>query len=186
MSTARPARRSLIRPPDDPNDAFWLAQTYFFTSQFSRAEKLLTRPFPNAPPFEPPAAAANGHGAPESAPPPFVFGQPAANAKGKARDAPGPLGMGIALSLGLGANLEPTAPLAHGRLPVGPSAMLDAAEEDVGRLVDMSVACRYLAAQCQMRQGKWTDAMEMLGEANPFRELGECGAVVGRWWLMCL
>ena len=36
-------------------------------------------------------------------------------------------------------------------------------------LVDLSVACRYLAAQCQVRQGKWAEATEMLGEANPFR-----------------
>lgn len=55
------------------------------------------------------------------------------------------------------------------------------------RLVDLSVACRYLAAQCsvcdtsmlcpcfalknaiQVRLGKWDDALEMLGEVNPFR-----------------
>ncbi|TFY72287.1 hypothetical protein EVG20_g720 [Dentipellis fragilis] len=30
---------------NDPNDAFWLAQTYFMTHQYSRAERLLTRPF---------------------------------------------------------------------------------------------------------------------------------------------
>lgn len=36
--------------PDDPNDAFWLAQTYFLTHQYSRAERLLTRPFPIKPP----------------------------------------------------------------------------------------------------------------------------------------
>ena len=50
--------------------------------------------------------------------------------------------------------------------------MIDVAvqyQRGVSRLVDMSVACRYLAAQCQMRQGKWRDALEMLGEANPFR-----------------
>ncbi|KAF8322575.1 TPR-like protein [Clavulina sp. PMI_390] len=37
------------------------------------------------------------------------------------------------------------------------------------RLVDLSVACRYLAAQCSVRLGKWDDALEMLGETNPFR-----------------
>ena len=25
-------------------------------------------------------------------------------------------------------------------------------------MVDMSVACRYLCAQCQVRQGKWNEA----------------------------
>ena len=56
--------------------------------------------------------------------------------------------------------------------------MIDVAievEEGVSRLVDMSVACRYLAAQCQMRQGKWNDALEMLGESNPFRNAAQEG-----------
>ena len=48
----------------------------------------------------------------------------------------------------------------------------------VSRLVDMSVACRYLAAQCQMRQGKWHDALEMLGEANPFRGSANSGPAI--------
>ena len=56
---------------------------------------------------------------------------------------------------------------------MGPGEMIDVAiqyeEGGVSRLVDMSVACRYLAAQCQMRQGKWSDALEMLGESNPFK-----------------
>ena len=32
---------------DDKNDAFWLAQIYFMTQQYSRSEQLLTRPFPD-------------------------------------------------------------------------------------------------------------------------------------------
>ena len=51
-------------------------------------------------------------------------------------------------------------------------------QQGVSRLVDMSVACRYLAAQCQMRQGKWTDATEMLGEANPFKGSGKSGPAI--------
>lgn len=50
--------------------------------------------------------------------------------------------------------------------------------QNVSRLVDMSVACRYLAAQCQVRQGKWTEATEMLGEANPFRGSANSGPAV--------
>lgn len=64
------------------------------------------------------------------------------------------------------------------RLPIGPSEQIDVAtrfQDGVSRLVDMSVACRYLCAQCQVRQGKWNEATEMLGEANPFRELGRGG-----------
>ncbi|KAF8339828.1 uncharacterized protein EI90DRAFT_3037909 [Cantharellus anzutake] len=37
------------------------------------------------------------------------------------------------------------------------------------RLVDLSAPCRYLAAQCSVRLGKWDEALEMLGEVNPFR-----------------
>ncbi|EIN10021.1 TPR-like protein [Punctularia strigosozonata HHB-11173 SS5] len=225
---------------NDPNDAFWLAQTYFFTNQYSRAEKLLTRPFPAGPPNLPPKPhpsvfgqspqrlpdekvagpsnqyqhqSANG---PSAAP--FVFGAQvnhpsafhaaaqAGGGKGKAPAVapapnPAPPGLGVAIEIGLGNNLglNPTASLpinlgtglsiGNGRLPVGPSAMIDVAaernvnvdgvqglgdsEDEVSRLVDMSVACRYLAAQCQVRQGKWAEATEMLGEANPFRDLDD-------------
>jgi anaphase-promoting complex subunit 6 len=98
------------------------------THRYSRAERLLTRPFPTRPPAVP------------------------FDVKGKAR--------------------EPALPP---RLPVGPAAMVDVAaeqQEGVSRLVDMSVVCRYLAAQCLVRQGKWAEATEMLGEANPFRNSG--------------
>ena len=65
------------------------------------------------------------------------------------------------------------------RIPMsGSGEMINLATEyqdGVSRLVDMSVACRYLAAQCQMRQGKWADATEMLGEANPFRGSSNSG-----------
>ncbi|KAG0152511.1 hypothetical protein CROQUDRAFT_55876 [Cronartium quercuum f. sp. fusiforme G11] len=37
------------------------------------------------------------------------------------------------------------------------------------RMTDYSTACRYLAAQCMIRQGKWEAAMEMVGDENPFR-----------------
>lgn len=88
------------------------------------------------------------------------------DAKGKGRELPMMFGAA-----------NPPPPVA--RLPVGgPGEMIAVAAESqdgVSRLVDMSVACRYLAAQCQVRQGKWTEAMEMLGEANPFRESGKSG-----------
>ncbi|KAK8854947.1 hypothetical protein IAR55_003686 [Kwoniella newhampshirensis] len=40
------------------------------------------------------------------------------------------------------------------------------------RLVDESLACRYLAAQCLVHQEKYHEALELLGESNPFRETG--------------
>ncbi|KAH9945212.1 TPR-like protein [Epithele typhae] len=139
---------------NDPNDAFWLAQTFFLKHEYSRAERLLTRPFPTTPPRTGPLAA-------QPLPPSFA---PPASAKGKGREMPPPPlpGLGPAAAH----------PSRTQRLPVGPGEMVDVAvqfEDGVSRLVDMSVACRYLAAQCQMRQGKWSDALEMLGESNPFR-----------------
>ncbi|KAF8150604.1 cell division control protein 16 [Crassisporium funariophilum] len=133
---------------NDPNDAFWLAQTYFMTHQYSRAERLLTRPFPTTPPKRPqsPRPAMNGHGS---------------QYKGKGREQDV-------------SQLMATMP----RLPMGPGGMIEVSEDmqdRVSRLVDMSVACRYLAAQCQVRQGNWAEATEMLGEANPFRDSGQSG-----------
>ncbi|KAG6833379.1 hypothetical protein H0H87_007996 [Tephrocybe sp. NHM501043] len=136
---------------NDPNDAFWLAQTYFMTHQYSRAERLLTRPFSTSPPkraSSPPPA--NGH----------LF--PDVKGKGREQDVPPPL-------------------TSLPRLPMGPGAMIEVPEEEqdrVSRLVDMSVACRYLAAQCQVRQGNWAEATEMLGEANPFRDSGRSGPAI--------
>ncbi|CCM03084.1 uncharacterized protein FIBRA_05204 [Fibroporia radiculosa] len=139
---------------NDPNDAFWLAQTYFLTHQYSRAERLLTRPFPTSPPQSAHVRPllSNGH---------FPL---ATDMKGKGKESLFPM-------------IPMTAPVID-RLPVGPSEMVDVAvqyDEGISRLVDMSVACRYLAAQCQVRQGKWTEATEMLGEANPFRTSGKSG-----------
>ncbi|KAI0349743.1 TPR-like protein [Trametes cingulata] len=147
---------------NDPNDAFWLAQTYFLKHEYSRAERLLTRPFPTSPPRTGPLASASR---PAFQPP---FAPAAANAKGKGREMPPPATGGPSDELAPGVQ----------RLPMGPGEMIDVAiqfEDGVSRLVDMSVACRYLAAQCQMRQGKWSDALEMLGESNPFRNSGKGG-----------
>ncbi|THH16661.1 hypothetical protein EW146_g4012 [Bondarzewia mesenterica] len=146
---------------NDPNDAFWLAQTYFMTHQYSRAERLLTRPFKSKPPFRGPPSqllpqpSTNGFGSPSdksTAVPHLTTGIPFPDLKGKGREEP--------------------------RIPMGPTAMIDVAaeqQEGVSRLVDMSVVCRYLAAQCLVRQGKWAEATEMLGEANPFRNTGRSG-----------
>ncbi|TDL19901.1 TPR-like protein [Rickenella mellea] len=157
---------------NDPNDAFWLAQIYFLTHQYSRAERLLTRPFPLP---ENPHPATNGHAHPLvnftsiAHPTPFMSTNPsmASLDKGKGKQPASGLPMH---------NLDPTH--TRSRLPMGPGAMIDLAADNleaVSKLVDMSVACRYLAAQCQVRQGKWTDATEMLGEANPFRGSGKSG-----------
>lgn len=53
----------------------------------------------------------------------------------------------------------------------GNIAMME--EEGLSQLVDMSLTCRYLAARCQYQLGKWSDAIELLGKENPFRQSGE-------------
>ena len=124
--------------------------------QYSRAERLLTRPFPTSPPTLPLATSMsiNGNDNP--------FAAPDFKGKGRAPDQylPDPMSL-------------------NKRIPMsGSGEMINLATEyqdGVSRLVDMSVACRYLAAQCQMRQGKWADATEMLGEANPFRGSNNSG-----------
>lgn len=137
---------------DDPNDAFWLAQTYFTTHQYSRAERLLTRPFPAVTAIRPDGANESNH---------------SMEVLSGIRDiSHGPKGKGK----------EPdTHEISTSRLPMGPAGLIKLSEDaqpKVSRLVDISVACRYLAAQCQVRQGNWSDALEMLGEVNPFRHSG--------------
>mgnify|MGYP001594660578 CR=1 FL=1 len=48
------------------------------------------------------------------------------------------------------------------RAPPAASSSLAAAT----RLTDLSIVCRYLAAQCQVRLGKWDDALEMVGRGG--------------------
>jgi anaphase-promoting complex subunit 6 len=98
------------------------------TNQYSRAERLLTRPFPTEPPKRQssPIPPTNGHLS-------HLF--PSAKGKGREQDPPQPTVMSMP------------------RLPMGPAGMIEVPEEmqeRVSRLVDMSVACRYLAAQCQV------------------------------------
>ncbi|EPQ54226.1 TPR-like protein, partial [Gloeophyllum trabeum ATCC 11539] len=144
---------------EDPNDAFWLAQVYFMGDQFSRAETLLTRPFPVRP------DEGGAHGRPAmgnhpyplqdfNTPYPHPFHASAANLKGKGKEK------------------EHMGPVVPGRLPAGMIDVTAQGRSNVSRLVDMSVACRYLAAQCQVEQGKWQAAIEMLGESNPFKSAG--------------
>ena len=142
------------------------------THQYGRSERLLTRPFqapddtPSSSPVRPSYLDTNGHSIPQSNTFPkipvstrftYIYQD-----KGKGKEAMNPIA--AATSSGFG-----------GRLPMGAGARFDLAADNitgVSRLVDMSVACRYLAAQCLVRQGKGADATEMLGEHNPFRGSG--------------
>ncbi|KAJ2914496.1 hypothetical protein MD484_g5905, partial [Candolleomyces efflorescens] len=165
---------------NDPNDAFWLAQTYFMTHQYARAHRLLTRPFPvsptnksspnsNASPSKNPnntttstSGGPNGNSSMHMHTGTQLFPSTPFDTKGKSRESLNPLAM-------------------PSRLPVGAAGLVDVPEtllEQTSRLVDMSLACRYLAAQCMVRSGKWTEAMELIGEANPFRGSAKSGPTV--------
>jgi anaphase-promoting complex subunit 6 len=100
--------------------------------QFSRAERLLTRPFPLGPPkTTKPILSMNGS-----------MSQPPLSGKGKGKEKETPL----------------SNPMTMPRLPMDAAAMISIPEDinaDVTRLVDVSVACRYLAAQCQVRTGTY-------------------------------
>jgi len=97
------------------------------THQYSRAERLLTRPFPTSSSKipQPSGPSSNGH---------LPNFQPTTKGKGREYDA---------------SQLMLSMP----RLPMGPGGLIELPEEmqdKVSRLVDMSVACRYLAALCQV------------------------------------
>ncbi|KAI8445811.1 hypothetical protein BY996DRAFT_4649408 [Phakopsora pachyrhizi] len=113
----------------DPNDAFWLAQVYFLTGQFFRAEKILT----------------------------------------------GVKKLSI-VTTSSECNHQPIVEQNLGSMPILPRQPTQTVEQQIQsdssdsiRMTDYSTACRYLAAQCMIRQGKWDEALEMVGEENPFR-----------------
>ncbi|KAH8822920.1 cell division control protein 16 [Flagelloscypha sp. PMI_526] len=137
----------LLTLTNDQNDAFWLAQIYFWSNQFARAERLLTRPFSLLPPV---SARIPGDD--------IDLGLPV-NGISKVQSEPKPLTPYIS------------------RLPMGAGGLIEVPEElqeTTSRLVDMSLSCRYLCAQCQMQQGHWDNALEMLGESNAFADSGSC------------
>lgn len=117
------------------------------THQYSRAERLLTRPFSTTPPKRPstPPPATNGHLS-------HIF----QSSKGKGREQDLPLSV-----------------VTMPRLPIGPGGMIDVPEElqeRVSRLVDMSVACRYLAAQCQVSYLNYVSEVALISP-GPTRKL---------------
>lgn len=123
----------------DRNDAFWLAQIHFLSTQYSRALRILIHPLrpPNPPSGDPPGSSGG------------------ASAKGKERartyeddeDE-------IEIELGVDEQERREREIITGE---GGIVGEELWEEDGGaggkkgkRLVDLSLACRYLAAQCQV------------------------------------
>jgi anaphase-promoting complex subunit 6 len=133
---------------DDPNDAFWLAECYFFTQQYSRAERLLTRPFLTRQ-LKPPNRSSGA---------PLANGNYPPSAKGKEKE-------------------DHTVPLTDTpRLPMGAAGLIDVPEtlqDEVSTLVDLSLRCRILAAQCMV-----IDAyVSLLRNVSANYAIGKTGAV---------
>ena len=100
----------------DPNDAFWVAQTYFLTGHYLRAERILTEPLPS-PVHVPSSSYLGSH-------------HPLSKGKGRAtEDEDDQL-----------ADVLKSRPY-HGFSGLDPDSKRDS-------LIDQSLACRYLAAQC--------------------------------------
>ena len=189
----------------DPNDGFWLAQSYFAASMFSRAERVLmgawTSPADVASEQDQDAELARrrrekGKGR---------AGADSMNvdAESEQRDdrqalrssatergdddralpaAPGDLDTPTIGAPSAASTIQ-AATNARARIIPGTAAdpvnRPESSEPGKGaepvalvRLADISVACRYLAAQSLVRQEKWSQAMDLLGEVNPFRKLG--------------
>lgn len=158
--------RALISALDNPNDAFWLAQTHFMTHQYSRAERLLTRPFPLSPPPDTPFPP---HLHPQIYPPgtfsstssvPITNGAAYSHPsqrrpqRGRGKD---PASVHVHPHSQSQAAMDPMRiPIQYPDIYHNQLAGLTVeiggvdGEADMSRLVDMSIACRYLAAQCQV------------------------------------
>ena len=133
-------------------------------NQYSRAERLLTRPFhENENENENEMPRVNGHSYPNMLDQMNILDRGLDRGKGKGKDVAGtrrPYLPELAIP---GMDVPPPF-----RIPGGIDLITERAEGTY-TLVDLSIACRYLAAQCQIRQGKWAEATEMLGESNPFK-----------------
>lgn len=189
----------------DPNDGFWLAQSYFAASMFSRAERVLMGA------WAPPAAAVDGVDEDaELARKRREKGKGKATTNGMNIDAdmeqqddrqalrssttergkddnivPAASGDLDTPTIGLPSAASTIQAATNARARIIPGTVTDpvslperaqsgsrATPVALVRLADISVACRYLAAQSLVRQEKWSQAMELLGDVNPFRKLG--------------
>ena len=169
----------------NPNDGFWLAQAYFAAGLYSRAERVLTGgwkvPVGEEEQCEEQAKEDKGKQAEVQAENMTIDEE-----EPSLQEHDEPRSSGTARQTGV---LYPNAPrtaasqastlkanarkghITFGKLPETDGNGSVPAEKETKqiRLTDISVACRYLAAQAMVRQEKWSAAMEMLGEVNPFR-----------------
>ncbi|KNZ57199.1 hypothetical protein VP01_2213g1 [Puccinia sorghi] len=138
----------------NPNDAFWLAQVFFLTGQFFRAEKVLTS-----------AKRIN----------PTTLQQPSSSSSSPSPSSPlSPLSSSSSQSQVEQPDITHDFSFWDDLLPDNKNTHSDPEQQQhtetiLVRMTDYSTACRYLAAQCMIRQGKWDAALEMVGDQNPFR-----------------
>jgi len=127
----------------DPNDGFWLAQTYFLTLQFARAERVLMVAKPDLS-ISTPLQQPNGVASTSLA----ASNSMVTHGKGKERE---------------------VTPITNGFTSDDINPPFNAHEPiKLVRLTDLSIACRYLAAQCLIRQQKWAEALDLIGPSNQF------------------
>ncbi|CED84346.1 Anaphase-promoting complex (APC), Cdc16 subunit [Phaffia rhodozyma] len=139
----------------DKNDAFWLAQIHFLTSRYARAVRILIQPLE-----KPVRLREKSTGMSPSR-------------KGKER---------ASMEDEEAERLEEDLKKGRG----DPNGSLGGLFEEgwiegdrLGRggrrIVDVSLACRHLAAQCLTRMGHLDEALEMLGSTNPFQGAANSG-----------
>lgn len=197
----------------EPNDAFWLAQTYFLTGHYVRAEKILLSPLP--PPRMPNLSASDASDSQKTETQATMAN---IDVNGKSRAASGlplPPPLPPVSTTTTSVNGRPSAPAfkddgdtswvseiiknSQGGLWGALSSLTGEQDEekegDVGvastttndsnkwrkdraRMVDWSMPCRYLAALAMIHQEKFTEALDLLGESNPFKFTGKNGANV--------
>ena len=131
--------------------------------QYSRAERLLLRPFPEN---SENSILMSGNDQHEMFDHLDILGREGDRHEGKAKDFGTPRRSMLPDLTAPGMDIAPSNRLPMG---IGPSDLISDQNEGTVMLVDLSISCRYLAGLCQIRQGKWAEATEMLGEANPFR-----------------
>lgn len=166
----------------NPNDGFWLAQAYFAAGLYSRAERVLVGGWH----IEVEEEQENEESGKDKGKQvevqeanmtideeePSLQGQDGPRSSGTARQAGVLYPNAPRTATSQASTLKANARKGHitfGRLPETNDATEPEKPTKQIRLTDISVACRYLAAQAMVRQEKWSAAMEMLGEVNPFR-----------------
>jgi len=168
----------------NPNDGFWLAQAYFAAGLYSRAERVLVGGWQvevgeedehehserSKDKGKQPDTGEEDMTLDEDEIAPHNSDDPRSSATERAQAIPNAPRTAASQASTLKANAR-KGHIKFGKLPEPHEVHDDLTGKQTKqlRLTDISVACRYLAAQAMVRQEKWGAAMEMLGEVNPFR-----------------